>query len=155
MTEEQIIKGLECCTTGNMCEFECPYNDVKPDFYECTADLAKDSLALIKRQTSQISIYKKLLEKADQSICDLEKSNVRLEMMNAANVEAMSIARAEAIREYADKVTALVTQRYYFVQSLLAAGEEDEPYYGGKSEAYMQANIYIAEVLKEMTEEQK
>jgi hypothetical protein len=54
MTEEQIIKGLECCTTGNMCEFECPYNDVKPDFYECTADLAKDALALIKRQRGDI-----------------------------------------------------------------------------------------------------
>jgi hypothetical protein len=55
MTEEQIIKGLECCTTGNMCEFECPYNDGKPDLYECTADLAKDALDLIKRQREEIA----------------------------------------------------------------------------------------------------
>ena len=88
------------------------------------------------------------IEEQKQDITDLNETITNL-------LAQFAIIKAEAIREYADKVTALVTQRYYFVQSLLAAGEEDEPYYGGKSEAYMQANIYVAEVLKEMTEEQK
>ena len=135
MTDEQIEKALECCadTKFSSCR-ECPVCPPS-DGTGCIERLCSYALALIRRQK------KRLLEQmltADEH-CD----------------KCIAEARAEAIREFADKVTALVTQRYYFVQSLLAAGEEDEPYYGGKSEAYMQANIYVAEVLKEMTEEQK
>jgi predicted aconitase len=134
MTDEQIEKALEVCTKVEGVCIGCPYFDVS-EYLDCANALRTDALALIRRQKKQL--FEQMLtvdEHCDKCIAEI---------------------RAEAIREFADKVTALVTQRYYFVQSLLAAGEEDEPYYGGKSEAYMQANIYVAEVLKEMTEEQK
>lgn len=137
MTDEQIEKALECCCSldTTACE-KCPY-------FEwigrgCVSMSTNDALTLIKLHRERIVALRVLYDN------ECKRSD-----------EISTKARAEAIREFADKVTALVTQRYYFVQSLLAAGEEDEPYYGGKSEAYMQANIYIAEVLKEMTEEQE
>lgn len=50
MTDEQIVKALECCENEiNFCSI-CPYflQNKENDF--CTEDMAKDALALIKRQ---------------------------------------------------------------------------------------------------------
>ena len=68
MTEEQIVKGLECCVFKSKCE-ECPYEA------RCW-DLSKDAAAIIKRQKAEIE---------------------RL-------TEQLNTARADAVREFADKV---------------------------------------------------
>lgn len=46
MTEEQIVKALECCVFKAKCE-ECPYEA------RCW-DLSKDAAAIIKRQKAEI-----------------------------------------------------------------------------------------------------
>jgi hypothetical protein len=55
MDREKVIKGLENCITGFDCPPECPYLDdcndlMKPMFVE----LAKDALALIKEQETEL-----------------------------------------------------------------------------------------------------
>ena len=47
MTREQIIKGLECCSsTREMCD-ECPYGTL------ACIDLIKDALALVRELTEE------------------------------------------------------------------------------------------------------
>lgn len=62
MTDEQIIKALECCATddGNDC-FQCPYCNI---FFEsgnggCVNRCRKDALDLINRQKAEIERLKR------------------------------------------------------------------------------------------------
>ena len=46
--KEKVLKGLECCSRGNMCAKACPYDGEEDGFEECTSELARDTLALLK-----------------------------------------------------------------------------------------------------------
>lgn len=68
MTDNEIIKALECCSTdGRTCE-ECPYNEQTTDENFCDEKLQADALDLINRQKAEIerlnekikSIYKEM-----------------------------------------------------------------------------------------------
>ena len=50
MTDEQIIKALECCNTFTLC-IDCPYHDVP----YCDVRVVRDALALINRQRAEIA----------------------------------------------------------------------------------------------------
>ena len=53
MPDEDIIKGLECCTKySDMCGEGCPYYG----YEKCFEDLLKDTLCLIKRLRSTSAI---------------------------------------------------------------------------------------------------
>lgn len=66
MTDEQIIKALECCHSelGNMCSI-CPLFD--PDNDYCEDELHKNVLNLINRQRAEIERLKEELEQSEQS----------------------------------------------------------------------------------------
>lgn len=57
MTDEQIIKALECCATddGDDCS-QCPYGNIvyKPGNGGCVNRCRKDALDLINRQRAEI-----------------------------------------------------------------------------------------------------
>lgn len=78
MTDEQIIKALECCRYGGRCE-ECPCFDIP----NCKALANDNALALINRQKAEI-------EEQDQAI------------INA--LHRMGEIRAEAVKEFAERL---------------------------------------------------
>jgi len=48
---EKVIKGLECCTTGEVCISDCPYfKEVPMADGRCITTLQADALALLKEQ---------------------------------------------------------------------------------------------------------
>ena len=57
MTDEQIIKALECCATddGDDC-FQCPYGNIvyKPGDGGCVNRCRKEALDLINRQKAEV-----------------------------------------------------------------------------------------------------
>ncbi len=57
MTDEQIIKALECCATddGDDC-FQCPYGNIvyKPGNGGCVNRCRKEALDLINRQKAEV-----------------------------------------------------------------------------------------------------
>lgn len=63
MTDEQIIKALECCKAES--DYTC--KDCPCLYTDCVIEIG-EALALIQRQKHQISIYKKLLDKAEERI---------------------------------------------------------------------------------------
>ena len=86
MTDNEIIKALECCssqTTENTCG-NCPlFNIGRPD---CYRTLAKHSLDLINRQQAEIE----RLQKVNDSFTDIGK--------------LYSEIKADAIKEFAEEL---------------------------------------------------
>lgn len=67
MTDEQIIKALECCATDETDDcFQCPYDNIvyKPGNGGCVNRCRKDALDLINRQKVEIE---RLLQKLQQA----------------------------------------------------------------------------------------
>ena len=54
---EKVIKGLECCAKGNMCRNHCPYDGPENDIKNCTSQLARDALSLLKAQETSTALW--------------------------------------------------------------------------------------------------
>ena len=97
MTDEQIVKALECCVSsagGDACR-GCPYEEEGI----CVTDglaLQRDSLALIKRQQAEIEDLKADKEALINGQLTLQKMYLE--------------SRAEAVREFAERLIELGVQ---------------------------------------------
>lgn len=58
MTDEQIIKALECCSSRKNCEENCPYFELKENFFECVRVSTSDAIECIRRQQAEIDRLK-------------------------------------------------------------------------------------------------
>ena len=73
MTDEQIVKALECCGNNGWCS-DCPYyKSTSTRGVDCYNDLMLDALDLIKRQQAEIKVILKLVKRQQAEIEDLEK----------------------------------------------------------------------------------
>ena len=110
MTDNEIIKALECCScweSYKSCE-DCPENT-----YDCGCanKLEKHSLDLINRQKAIIEKSEKVEHFADKAIetanAEIERLNIELQSMrSAANSYKMHYvtAKSEAIKEFAERL---------------------------------------------------
>ncbi len=74
MTDEQIIKALECCNksdNGKGC-FECPYRQYCPD---CLRRRNEDTIDLINRQKAEIERLKKQVSNNHDVMMNIVKAN--------------------------------------------------------------------------------
>ena len=90
MTDEQIIKGLECCADDSVirCK-ECPYG---VSIFSCMQmQLRKDALDLINRQKDEIEKLNTVNADMHESLrlaCETNKDmQAEIENLNTANVE--------------------------------------------------------------------
>ena len=86
MTDNEIIKALECCSTVTCFTNKCPYEEIY-DIPKCTTKLTQDALDLINRQKAEI-------ERSERSAKQWEETAREL-FISREN------AKAEAIREFA------------------------------------------------------
>ena len=86
MTDEQIIKALDCCHSefGNMCSI-CPLFD--PDNDYCEDELHKDALNLINRQKAELERLKK-----------------NIDGLNIFTTNHIKVIRVQAIKEFAERL---------------------------------------------------
>lgn len=106
MTDEQIVKALECCKIGN-CD-DCPFYGVKED---CEVELPEEALDLINRKKAEnerledenytlknkIEIRDNLIEQLGSDI-DI-KYNTIYTMR-----EKLKNSKSEAIKEFAERL---------------------------------------------------
>lgn len=86
MTDNEIIKAVECCIKNN-CDL-CPFCEM--DIYSCENELLAKIMSIIKRQQAEIERL---------------KSNVFGMEFETAMYKAISeSARAEAIKEFAENL---------------------------------------------------
>lgn len=71
MTDNEIIKALECCSDDEprFCSV-CPYYLQDKDNDYCREDMNKDALSLINRQKAEIETLKMLLSTSNVGVED-------------------------------------------------------------------------------------
>ena len=99
MTDEQIIKALDCCHSelGNMCSI-CPLFD--PDNDYCEDELHKNTLDLINRQKAEIEELRERISYLEKSIDCSRKEYNRL-------LQKLQQAKSEAIKEFAERLKSI------------------------------------------------
>ena len=90
MTDNEIIKALECCMSDNPPCTTCKYDGDTITVDECMGELMKDALDLINRQKAEIEMWK--------SSAELWEGDAR-QFFNERQT-----ARAEAIKELAERI---------------------------------------------------
>ncbi len=98
MTDNEIIKALDCCKTNN-CD-ECPFYGVKED---CEVELPEEAFDLINRQKAIIEKSEKVEHFADKTI---ETANAEIERL----LQKLQQAKSEAIKEFAARLKCGVPQ---------------------------------------------
>ena len=83
MTDEQIIKALECCVDEYI--HSCDYCLFEKERDDDNLNLVKYALALVNRQKAEISVLRKLLDKAETEL------NNQSENMKKLTKDAMMI----------------------------------------------------------------
>lgn len=61
MSDNEIVKALECCSRGLSCKL-CPY------YEPCSSVLCRDAIALIKRQQAEIERLNKEVDRLSQIV---------------------------------------------------------------------------------------
>ncbi len=102
MTDNEIIKALECCkySVHNKDCGHCPYVECETQI-GCVGELLTDTLDLINRQKEDVEIYMRK-EKFINAKCDSILDN--LEKLNIDFPKAIVAAKSEAIKEIAEQV---------------------------------------------------
>ena len=98
MTDEQIIKALECCTNNDDCGAGCPCFSEKQNMCGEYNGLLKQSLDLINRQKSDIERLSKRIAGQKHSLFEQQSYTAKLQ-------NELRTIKSEAIKEFADKIT--------------------------------------------------
>lgn len=94
LNREQIIKALECCSKTN-CK-ECPYTPSgKVDIFDitCGINMARDTLALIKKLTEENEFHRKTISKNAQIALNV-------------TVDEIEKTKADTVRKMQEKLRA-------------------------------------------------
>lgn len=87
MTDEQILKSLECCSEGESICFMCPlYHETA----HCVDELAESALDIINRQKAEIK--------------QLRDYNQNLQVANTALSNEILETKSEAYKEFAKEI---------------------------------------------------
>ena len=98
MTDNEIIKAVECCIKNN-CDL-CPFCEM--DIYSCENELLAKLMSIINRQQAEIEICSEVIERQDKEIDELNKfANERLDKFTERYDRNL---KAEAIKEFAKKL---------------------------------------------------
>ena len=113
MTDEQIIKALECCVNDDegvlgFCNNGCPLFGKNAN---CPEVLRKNALDLINRQKVEIEEFKKVIDnmadKLVQKDAEIEKSVKTIDGLIVGQktlFEREKTAKSKAIKEFAERV---------------------------------------------------
>lgn len=75
MTDNEIIKALECCNQEDMCD-QCPYDFACYD-EKYKSILSKDALDLINRQQAEIDRYKGVIQILEKDVAAARNEGVK------------------------------------------------------------------------------
>jgi flagellar basal body rod protein FlgC len=134
MTDNEIIKALECCVTNGDCR-ECALNPKKGNYGYCTGLAIKSALDLITRQKAEIERLRKdskRLKKVQMQLDDLCKMH--------------HIIKAEAYKECIEKVK-------MEAENATCVYDPDRPQ--ADNMVYHISNIRLDNLLKEMVGDNK
>ena len=90
MTDNEIIKALECCPKGIKCE-QCPLFGTS----DCMSKLYINALDLINRQKAEIEQWRKNCDDLYKEMSERLKAELKIER---------KLAKAEAVKEFEKRI---------------------------------------------------
>ena len=138
MTDNEIIKAMQCVIGNDANCSECTYQKVLP-FPSCRMMCAKNALDLINRQKAEIE---RLEEMFDSSVSS--ERNV---------VDNVGYEKSEAIKEFAEKLEYFVLNED--IEVVEPKCKDYESYINGANQFRHQIKNGINNIIKEMTEVQE
>lgn len=107
MTDNEIIKALECCGDPYSVCAECP---IKDD-HGCNEQLANYALDLINRQQAEIEKLKKEIQITKDAYTMLQTKN--------------EIIKSEAVKEFAERLKEMATQGFWETDAYVGVEQID------------------------------
>lgn len=159
MTDEQIIKALQLCTGGDIYCKDCPYTDVA----RCRYVSLVDALDLIMRQRVEIKNLKDLNNVLETDNINANMNLEHLQYEFDLLRQEKSVVIAEAIKEFVERVhteiEAAITSNRKVITARVSSGVIPQgdvlcKYCYGNVHALEGIDDYIADLVKEFTEEQ-
>ena len=138
MTDNEIIKALECCANCESCDFEttnCPLVEEM----ECRSLLAQKALDLIHRQQAENDTLKNVIRKSF-----LEKAG--------CNIDPLAEIKSEAYKEFADRLKELDGYDNHTFDDCVSSLLVSDAYIKGRYEKINEIWNTIDNLLKEMTD---
>ena len=104
MTDNEIIKALECCKrpVGTGACKDCPLDKDRP----CTTTMIENALDLINRQKAEIKKCENIIRLADKTIEKQSAEIKRLEQENFDRSLTVETWKCEAVKEFAERLKA-------------------------------------------------
>ena len=95
MTENEIIKALECCITNDCVKCKA-YDETNGEIGDCLHAICRNALDLIKRQKAEIE---RLKNSFDAQASLIEKKNLAYDRICVKHRNQINTAKSEAIKE--------------------------------------------------------
>lgn len=134
MTDNEIIKALECCSANYIACKECPFNSKS----FCERYVIENAFDFVKRQQTEIERLESLVKTQDIEIDELNKfANERLDKFTERYDRNL---KAEAIKEFADRFDDVL------------AGMRDEYAHNGRPEYGLVCEVVHHKLLKTVRE---
>lgn len=110
MTDEQIIKALECCICSTPCN-KCLLLGTS----DCMNKLMQNAINLINRQKAELSVLCKIINNANEEISELSRKVASRENLEESFLKTtkafdkklekqVKLERREAIKEFAERL---------------------------------------------------
>ena len=114
MTDSEIVKALECCNNNDIgsCD-RCPLDYKNNNLENCEGKLHEAALALINRQKAEIYELQHKIASCNSEIEKLTEENTKLDGANVLLTVTLRNARAEAIKEFAERLKMCRRDSYY------------------------------------------
>ena len=135
MSDNEIKKALECCSKGNQCKSDCPYDNEDDSCIECTSLLTKYALDLINRQQAEIERLNKARQRQAQFLG--EERGQKYELLNK-----IGTAKTEAIKEVLSVLETTIEESDKYIREYEDSKEQ---------RAYNKALRDVYNLVKEMT----
>ena len=102
MTDNDIIKALECCSKITFSCDGCPLKHLK--YSECYELVIRSTLDLINRQKAEIEKCENIIRLADKTIEKQSAEIKRLEQENFDRSLTVETWKVEAVKEFAERL---------------------------------------------------
>lgn len=136
LTEEQIIKAMQCVIGNSVSCSECEYQKALP-FPSCRRMCAEQALDLINRKNAKIENLKQIINEQDKEILKLQKRIIF--WRKDLNYQPEKI-KAEAIKEFAERLKEKCYEDFQETYEMLSPYVTDDD---------------IDDLVKEMTEDKE
>ena len=150
MTDNEIIKSMQCVIGNEMLCSECTYQKVLP-FPSCRMMCAKNALDLINRQKAEIEKWKKKANTPFVKVTFGENKLKEIVSDVAKNIEFnLNLIKSEAIKEFAEELEYFVLNED--IEVVEPKCKDYESYINGANQFRHQIKNGINNLVKKKTE---